>query len=213
MPLDRPVTCSRTWSPCATDQTEVLQPIPIHILIKNVVPHLKVKKDMDSLAKQLLTLRTGVSYTVVGVAVDWAHVTKRLAARTPWSRHCVDSAWHTLAPLSQPRCSIYSRWSTPPRTQQPRSYRHRVCLTIPHRASAKWTRAARLTTQWAPCRLKRWLVGRPTISASPQAVPVQISGRNRRQLRPAMPEKMTGISGQRAANMRPRRISPQQSTW
>ena len=114
---------------------QVLQQLPIHILIENVVPHTEVQQDVQQLSQQLDIEPIIVDAEDGGVihrrrlwwlSVHWTIVSKQLSQHTPWSLHWLhkDTPWARLHNQSH-RC--YSlRW-TPNNTQHQTSCRRGVC--------------------------------------------------------------------------------------
>ena len=193
---------------------QVLQQIPIYILVENVVPHTNVQQDILELSRQL-----GVDPIVVDaedggiihrkrlwwLSVQWDRVKPQLVANTPWDLHWTqtDTPWprlhNPIAKTLQP--PLDTKHFTAPAITQKGGLFH--CLTTP--APDESGRPAPQHCNEKPDTIHRWHTDHQRFAPWQYQQKYLVSDADGHQhLAPAnMREQMMGFDGQRAANMTP----------
>ena len=121
---------------------KALHPVPVHVLLENVVPHQAVEADISHISTQLKIELVIVDAADGGIihrrrlwwpSVDWEHVQDVLTHHTPWSCQWMDSeqGWprlhNPIAATLQPPITTTTH-SAPPVLQNQGLFH---CLTTP----------------------------------------------------------------------------------
>ena len=193
---------------------QVLQQIPIYILIENVVPHTNVQQDILELSRQL-----GINPIIVDaedggiihrkrlwwLSVEWDKVKPQLVANTPWDLHWTqtDTPWprlhNPIAKTLQP--PLDTKHFTAPAILQKGGLFH--CLTTP--APDEHGRPAPQHCNEKPDTIQRWQADHQRFAPWQYQHKYLVSDADgHKHLAPAnMREQMMGFDGQRTANMTP----------
>ena len=193
---------------------QVLQQIPIYILIENVVPHTNVQQDILELSRQL-----GINPIIVDaedggiihrkrlwwLSVEWDKVKPQLVANTPWDLHWTqtDTPWprlhNPIAKTLQP--PLDTKRFTAPAILQKGGLFH--CLTTP--APDEHGRPAPQHCNEKPDTIHRWQADHQRFAPWQYQHKYLVSDADgHKHLAPAnMREQMMGFDGQHTANMTP----------
>ena len=208
---------------------QVLQQIPVHVLIENVVPHTNVQQDIVDLSGQL-----GIDAIIVDaedggiihrkrlwwLSATWDKVKTQLVANTPWDLQWseTDTPWPRLYnPIAQTlQPTLDTKHFTAPAILQKGGLFH--CLTTP--APDESGRPAPQHTSEKPDTVQRWQADNRRFAPWQYQKKYLVTDTNERQhLAPAqMREQMMGFDGQHTANMTPdeteyRRNKALGNTW
>ena len=193
---------------------QVLQQIPIYVLIENVVPHANVQQDIQQLSSQL-----GIDPIIVDaedggiihrkrlcwLSVEWDRVKPQLVANTPWDIYWTqtDTPWprlhNPIAKSLQP--PLDTKHFTAPAILQKGGLFH--CLTTP--ALDEHGRPAPLHCNEKPDTIQRWQADHQRFAPWQYQHKYLVSDADgHKHLAPAkMREQMMGFDGQHTANMTP----------
>ena len=193
---------------------QVLQQIPVHVLIENVVPHTNVQQDIVDLSVQL-----GIDPIIVDaedggiihrkrlwwLSATWDKVKTQLVANTPWDLQWsrTDTPWPRLYnPIAQTlQPTLDTKHFTAPAILQKGGLFH--CLTTP--APDESGRPAPQHTSEKPDTIQRWQADNRRFAPWQYQKKSLVTDTNEHQhLAPAqMREQMMGFDGQHTANMTP----------